>query len=51
MTKYSLTGKKVWVSGHNGMVGSALVRRLGAENPSEILTASRSELNLLDQAT
>ena len=25
---YSLKGKRVWVAGHNGMVGSALLRRL-----------------------
>lgn len=47
--EYTLTGKRVWVAGHRGMVGSALVRRLAAEN-CEILTASRSELDLKDQA-
>jgi len=41
----SLSGKKVWVSGHRGMVGSALVRRLSNENCT-ILTASRAELDL-----
>ncbi len=46
---YSLTGKRVWVAGHLGMVGSALVRRLAAEN-CEVLTACRAELNLIDQA-
>lgn len=46
---YALTGKKVYVAGHRGMVGSALVRRL-ARKDCEILTASRDELDLLDQA-
>lgn len=45
---YSLSGKRVWVAGHRGMVGSAIVRRLSAENPSAILTATRQELNLLN---
>jgi GDP-L-fucose synthase len=46
---FSLKGKHVWVAGHNGMVGSALVRRLASED-CHILTASRSELDLMDQA-
>ncbi|WP_376093830.1 GDP-L-fucose synthase family protein [Roseomonas sp. CCTCC AB2023176] len=46
---YELRGKRVWVAGHRGMVGSALVRRLRAED-CEILTVPRSEVNLLDQA-
>lgn len=45
---YSLRGKRVWVAGHRGMVGSALVRRLKCED-CEIITAPRSELDLLDQ--
>ncbi|WP_439862297.1 GDP-L-fucose synthase [Pseudomonas sp. MBLB4136] len=40
----------VFVAGHRGMVGSAIVRRLKALGYSTILTASREELNLLDQA-
>lgn len=45
---YDLTNKKVWVAGHRGMVGSALVRRLQSE---EVLvqTASRAELDLQHQ--
>ncbi|WP_072384508.1 GDP-L-fucose synthase [Novosphingobium sp. NDB2Meth1] len=39
--QFDLTGKRVYVAGHKGMVGSAIVRRLGAEN-CEILTADRS---------
>ncbi len=46
---YKLKGKKVWVAGHRGMVGSALVRRLASEDCT-IVTASRAELDLKDQA-
>lgn len=46
---FSLAGKRVWVAGHRGMVGGALVRRLAEEN-CEILTAGRDKLDLLDQA-
>ena len=45
---YSLNGKRVWVAGHLGMVGGALMRRLGREQCT-LLSASRSELDLLDQ--
>ncbi len=48
-TLYDLTGKRVFVCGHAGMVGSALVRRLGREGCT-ILTATRRELDLKDQA-
>ena len=44
---YSIAGKKIWIAGHNGMVGSALVRRLESES-CEILTAPRSVLDLTD---
>jgi GDP-L-fucose synthase len=47
---YSLEGKRVWVAGHRGMVGSALVRRLERENLAEILKVTRQEVNLVDQA-
>ena len=46
---FSLAGKRVWVAGHRGMVGSALVRRLATED-CEVLTAGRDTLDLLDQA-
>ncbi|MGL5167164.1 MAG: GDP-L-fucose synthase [Afipia sp.] len=46
---FDLRGKKVFVAGHRGMVGSALVRRLAREGV-EILTVQRSEVDLLDQA-
>lgn len=45
---FSLSGKRVWVAGHRGMVGSALVRRLQSEN-CEILIISRAELDLRRQ--
>ncbi len=46
---YSLSGKRVWVVGHRGMVGAALVRRLESED-CEILAATRDELDLRCQA-
>ncbi|WP_375390908.1 GDP-L-fucose synthase family protein [uncultured Sphingomonas sp.] len=46
---YSLAGKRVFVAGHNGMVGSAIVRRL-ADEDCEILTLDRREVDLRDQA-
>jgi GDP-L-fucose synthase len=46
---FQLEGKRVWVAGHNGMVGSALVRRLEREN-CEILTVDRKTVDLKDQA-
>jgi len=42
--------KKVFVAGHNGMVGSAIVRQLAKRGDAEIITRSRSELNLTSQA-
>lgn len=47
---YSLEGKRVWIAGHRGMVGAAIVERLASENCAEILTASRSDLDLTRQA-
>lgn len=40
-----LEGKRIWVAGHRGMVGSALVRRLSTEN-CQILTVGREECDL-----
>ena len=40
----------VFVAGHNGLVGSSVVRRLQAAGFTNILTASRHELDLRDQA-
>jgi GDP-L-fucose synthase len=47
-TAFELAGRRVFVAGHRGMVGSAIVRRLAGEN-CEVLTASHSELDLIDQ--
>jgi GDP-L-fucose synthase len=46
---FALAGKRIWVSGHHGMVGSAIVRRLARES-CEILVVDRSEVDLRDQA-
>ncbi len=46
---FSLAGKRVWVAGHRGMVGSALVRRLERENCA-LVAAERERLDLRDQA-
>jgi GDP-L-fucose synthase len=46
---YPLTGKRVWVAGHRGMVGSAIARRLAAED-CRVLTVDHAELDLRDQA-
>lgn len=46
---YPLAGKRVWVAGHRGMVGSAIVRRLAREG-CELLTAGREEVDLRRQA-
>lgn len=45
---FDLSGRRIWVTGHRGMVGSALVRRLEREN-CEIVTAQRSEIDLRQQ--
>jgi len=46
---FDLTGKRVFVAGHRGMVGSAIVRRLASED-CDVLIATRAELDLKDQA-
>ena len=46
---FDLAGKRVWVAGHRGMVGSAITRRLQSED-CEIITADRSSLDLTRQA-
>jgi len=45
---YELKGKRVFVAGHRGMVGSALVRRLASE-ACTIVAATRSEVDLRRQ--
>jgi GDP-L-fucose synthase len=46
---YDLRGKRVYVAGHRGMVGAAIVRRLAAEG-CEVLTAGWPGVNLMEQA-
>lgn len=46
---YELKGKRIWVAGHRGMVGSAVVRRLASED-CEILTVGRDAVDLRRQA-
>ncbi|MGQ7939440.1 GDP-L-fucose synthase family protein [Paraburkholderia sp. D1E] len=41
---------RIFVAGHRGMVGSALVRRLNAEGYHNVVTRSRAEVDLTDQA-
>jgi GDP-L-fucose synthase len=48
-TPFDLKGKTVFVAGHRGMVGSALMRRLGREDV-KLLTIGRREVDLRDQA-
>ena len=45
---YRLGGKRVWVAGHAGMVGSALIRRLQREDVS-LITLPRNEVDLRRQ--
>ncbi|WP_163874994.1 GDP-L-fucose synthase [Rhizobium laguerreae] len=45
---YDLSNKKIWVAGHRGMVGSALVRRLQSEE-CNVITATRREVDLKRQ--
>ncbi|MES2859976.1 MAG: GDP-L-fucose synthase [Pseudomonadota bacterium] len=44
---FSLAGTRVWVAGHRGMVGSAILRRLASED-CEIVTAPRDQVDLED---
>lgn len=46
---YDLNGKRIWVAGHRGMVGGAVVRRLASEG-CEVITAGRDRADLVEQA-
>jgi GDP-L-fucose synthase len=46
---FELLGRRIWVAGHRGMVGSAIVRRLALEG-CQILTVSRGSVDLCEQA-
>lgn len=45
----SFEGKRIWVTGHRGMLGSAMVRSLSGEG-AELLLTTRAELDLCDQS-
>lgn len=44
-----LAGKKIWVTGHRGMLGSAVVRNL-QKSDAHLITTTRTELDLTNQA-
>ncbi len=46
--QFDISGKRIFVAGHQGLVGKAIVRRL-ADEGAEIITAPRAELDLRDQ--
>lgn len=46
---FDLAGKRVWVAGHRGMAGGALVRRLSRED-CQVLTVDRDQVDLRDPA-
>ena len=45
-----MTKPRIYVAGHKGMVGSALVRILKKKENFEIITKDKSQLDLLDQS-
>src|SRR5690606_12701821 len=45
---FDLSGKRVWIAGHRGLVGSALAKRLARENV-ELLTVGRDRIDLRRQ--
>lgn len=50
MADFSLEGRRVWLAGHRGLVGSALLRRLDREPVADVVTAGSAELDLRRQA-
>ena len=50
MNDPSLERPRVFVAGHQGMVGSAIVRILARQDQCEVVTRSRADLDLVDQA-
>lgn len=47
---FKLEGKRIWVTGHRGLVGSAVVRLLSREGNCTLLTTTRDELDLTRQS-
>lgn len=47
---FELDGARIWVAGHRGMVGSAVVRRLAQEPVDRVLTTDRQQVDLRRQA-
>jgi GDP-L-fucose synthase len=50
MSKFLSSGHRIYVAGHRGLVGSAILRRLQAGGYGNLLTRTHAELDLLDQA-
>jgi GDP-L-fucose synthase len=50
ITRFVNTASRIFVAGHAGLVGSALMRRLESEGFSNLLSATRHQLDLRDQA-
>lgn len=48
-SRFPLAGKRIWIAGHSGLVGSALLRRLSGQ-PCKLLVATHDELDLTRQA-
>ena len=46
---FSLKKKKIWVAGHNGMVGRAIVKKL-EDKKLNVLSVNKNELDLTDQS-
>ena len=48
-SKIAMVARKIYIAGHRGMVGSAIVRRLQTAGYTNLVTRTRKELDLLDQ--
>ena len=46
---FDMSGRRVWVAGHTGLAGSAIVRRLACEPIEELITATSDEVDLTCQ--
>ena len=47
---YQLGGKRIWLAGHRGLVGSAIKQRISSEPIAELITAPSSHVDLRDQS-